>query len=81
MLSIRLNDRIQEFDGNGAFVSKGGSKGTAEAQFNTPLESLLFLQQSRFFAGSITSQTASTVSLSLNILDTTDHPAIRVFSS
>jgi hypothetical protein len=31
-----LNDRVQVFDGSGHFVSKGGSKGTAEAQFNAP---------------------------------------------
>ena len=31
-----LNNRIQKFNSNGTFITKWGSKGTADGQFNFP---------------------------------------------
>ena len=30
------NNRVQKFDGNGNFITKWGSTGTADGQFNAP---------------------------------------------
>jgi NHL repeat len=36
-LLIGYNARVQKFDGNGNFITKWGSTGTADGQFNVPI--------------------------------------------
>ena len=37
MLLIHDNNRIQKFDSNGAFITKWGSSGSEDGQFNYPV--------------------------------------------